>query len=155
MAINRKSWNSLVAIIWQQNFFYNFLQFINFSLHWPRSWDNVHWDIPGYPKKYFFPKIFYCIFGFLILFADWKSNLSPLNFHKNLSKIDFKVDPKFLRGTSFDKNFSMSLNFLSKDAPLKNFGSTLKSILDRFLWELRGLRLLLLSANKMGHPKMQ
>ena len=26
------------------------------------------------------------------MFADQKSNLSPLNSHKNLSKIDFKVD---------------------------------------------------------------
>ena len=50
-----------------------------------------------------FQKNFFCIFGFLILFAVRKRYLSPLNSHQNLSKIDFKVDPKFLRGTSFDK----------------------------------------------------
>ena len=56
-------------------------------------------------KKNFFQKNFFCIFGFLILFAVRKRYLSPLNSHKNLSKIDFKVDPKFLRGTSLDKKF--------------------------------------------------
>ena len=83
------------------------------------------------------------------------SPVESLHSYKNLSKINFKVDPKFLRGTSFDKKFRTPKNFLSKDVPLRNFGSTLKLILDRFLWELRGLKLLFWSANKMGNPKMQ
>ena len=126
----------------QKNFSKNFF-FEIWEIFPKKLFFGISRDIPWTGPFYFcsgFYGFFYnfdlidWIFEFLILFADKKSNLSPLNFYKNPVKIEVKVGSKFLRGTSYDKqNFRVSKNFLSKDVPFKNFGSTLKSILDIFV----------------------
>ena len=85
--------------------------------------------------------IFYCIFGFPILFSVKKRYLSPLKSHENPVKNEIKVGSNFWGISNFRKYSSM-FKFFWKDLPLKKFDPTLTSFLAGFSWELKKIDLL-------------